>query len=119
MGSVPLKIQFPTLYSFCEDPNVSAAESWEDGEWVIDFRRTLTIDEAGQRAALFDLLNQVHLDESSPDVVECALDKSKCFTTKSPYRFLSYRGVSIARRWDNHQFCFMSQHDAIKFRIDP
>jgi hypothetical protein len=47
VGEVPLKIQFPTLSNFCDDPIVSVAES-NEGEWSIDFRRTLSTAEAGK-----------------------------------------------------------------------
>jgi hypothetical protein len=40
-------------------------------------------------------LNQVFIEETLPDEVECVLDKSKQFSTKSLYRFLSHRGVSM------------------------
>jgi hypothetical protein len=95
LGDVPLKIQFPTLFSFCEDHLVSVADSYDEGEWSIDLRRALTTEEAGQKASLLDLLNQVFIEETLPDEVEWVLDKSKQFSTKSFYRFLSHRGVSI------------------------
>jgi hypothetical protein len=41
LGDVPLKIQFPTLFSFCEYHLVSVADSYDEGEWSIDLRRVL------------------------------------------------------------------------------
>jgi hypothetical protein len=42
------------------------------------------------------MLQGVALDPNSHDEVECALDKSITFTTKSLYRFISHWGVCIA-----------------------
>jgi hypothetical protein len=68
---------------------------YEDG-WDIGLRRALTVSEAEQRNAMLNLLQEVTPDPFSSDEVEWALDKSKNFTTKSLYRFITHRGVCIA-----------------------
>jgi hypothetical protein len=96
MGDTPLKLQFPDPYSFCNDTEALVEDLYDVYGWDIGFRRTLTVREAEQRNLLLDRLQEVVLDPYSSDEVEWALDKSKSFTTKSLYKFISHRGVTLA-----------------------
>jgi hypothetical protein len=96
LGSTPLKIQFPDLYKFCDDPEALVADYFSADGWEIGFRRTLTVGEAEQRNALLEKLQEVVIDPTHKDEVVWVLDKSKNFTTKSLYRFITYRGVGVA-----------------------
>ncbi|KAG2590684.1 hypothetical protein PVAP13_5NG446240, partial [Panicum virgatum] len=46
MGPGPLKIQYPTLFAMCRSPNTMVANCYVNGEWGLDFRRSLTETEA-------------------------------------------------------------------------
>jgi hypothetical protein len=62
------------------------------GEWIVDFRRSLSLDEAEQWVNLVDLIHQVQLNDM-PDKVKWNFEKSGAYTTQSMYRFLLHRGV--------------------------
>ena len=59
------------------------------------FRRSLSQREHERWGELMTSLENVALDQNSRDEVYWALDSSKSFTTKSLYRFVTNRGVSI------------------------
>jgi hypothetical protein len=96
MENTPLKLQFPDRYSFCDNTEALVEDLYDVDGWDIGFRRTLTLREAEQRNLLLDRLQEVVLDPYSSDEVEWALDKSKSFSTKSLYNFISHRGVTLA-----------------------
>jgi len=75
------------------DPYCSVADCWDEEGWEMDFKRTLTTHEYNRWIELNDSLSDI-TPSSDRDLVYWALDKSKCFTTKSLYRFLSDSGVS-------------------------
>jgi len=100
LGDSPLKIQYPTLYSISRDPNAMVADIYYGGEWTIDFRRSLSSTEALEHDHLLSLLQTFHINSSECDEVEWSLDKSKGFSTKSLYTFITHRGVCM-RNSDN------------------
>jgi hypothetical protein len=77
----------------CRDPNVLVADCYSDGAWSIEFRRSLTESEARELDHLLSLLQHVLLDLPTHDDAEWSLDRSRSFTTKSLYRFITHRGV--------------------------
>ena len=93
MGDVPLKIQYEDLYKMVSDPNCFVEKSWEGEEWVMEFIRSLSVQEHNRWLELVDGLHDFSLS-SDIDSVKWALDKSNIFTTKSLYRFLSDSGAS-------------------------
>jgi hypothetical protein len=95
LGSTPLKIQFPDLYKFSDDLGALVADCDSTHGWEVGFRRTLTVNETEQRNALFAILQEVTLDPTGRDEVTWAFEKSKKFTTKSLYRFITHRGVRL------------------------
>jgi hypothetical protein len=95
LGGTPLKIQFPDLYKFSDDPRALVADCGSTDGWEVGFRRTLTVNEMEQRDALFAILQGVTLDSTGRDEVSWAFEKSKNFTTKSLYRFITHRGVRL------------------------
>ena len=70
------------------------ANCYVNGEWRLDFRRSLTETEASDLADLMDTLQPVHLIHRE-DEVDWSLDKSRNFTTKSLHRFITHRGVCV------------------------
>jgi hypothetical protein len=95
LGGTPLKIKFPDLYKFSDDPMALVADCGSTYDWEVGFRRTLTVNEMEQRDALFATLQGVSLDPMGRDEVSWAFEKSKNFTTKSLYRFIIHRGVRL------------------------
>uniref|UniRef100_A0A0A8ZMQ4 Reverse transcriptase zinc-binding domain-containing protein n=1 Tax=Arundo donax TaxID=35708 RepID=A0A0A8ZMQ4_ARUDO len=76
----------------CLDPDILVRDCWEDGEWNIEFRRSLNSSEMAIWEELLGKLQNIRLDESE-DIVFWALDKSLTYTTRSLYRFLSFGGI--------------------------
>ena len=75
-------------------PLARASEYWKDGGWSIDFRRSLTISERASWEELENSLPTSLVDDERDEVV-WALDRTKVFSTKSLYSFLSNRGVCV------------------------
>jgi len=83
LGDSPLKVQYPTLFSMCRDPNAMVADLYSSEDWNIEFRGSLSSNEAMELNNLLSLLHDVHLDTSTNDIIEWALDRSRNFSTKS------------------------------------
>lgn len=81
----------PRLYNICEDPDVIIADCW-DRDWNIGFRRNLGLEEQEEWNLFLSITHGVSLDDQVDKVV-WALEKNKCFTTKSLYRLLTFQGV--------------------------
>ena len=94
IGNTPLRIQFPHLHKMSSFPLARASEYWKDGGWSIDFRRSLTISERASWEELENSLPTSLVDDERDEVV-WALDRTKVFSTKSLYSFLSNRGVCV------------------------
>lgn len=41
IGDTPLGIQFLQLFNMCKFPHSRLAANWEDGDWAVEFRRSL------------------------------------------------------------------------------
>ena len=95
LGQSPLKIQFSDLFRICTDPSAMVADCYADNGWLINFRRSLSLEENVSWVELLSILQNVNLDQEVRDDVTWALDNSKIFTTKSLYRFITHRGVCI------------------------
>lgn len=48
VGEVPLKLVFPTLFDHCRNKMCTVKDCWQNEEWVMDFRRTLSKGETEQ-----------------------------------------------------------------------
>jgi len=79
----------------CRDKEALVADYYKDGDWEIEFRRSLLGSEVECLDILIQSLQHIHVDIEQQDDVEWALDPSKNFTTKSLYRFLTHRGVQV------------------------
>jgi hypothetical protein len=89
---VPLKTSFPELVSMCSEPDACVPSMWISGEETVTFRRSLTPAEVDGFNQLMQSL-QTASPSADDDEFEWLLDKSKSFTTKSLYSFLTHRGV--------------------------
>jgi len=95
IGDSPLRLQYPSLYNMCRDKEALVADYYKDGDWEIEFRRSLLGSESECLDLLIQSLQHIQVDTEQQDDVEWALDTSKSFTTKSLYRFLTHRGVQV------------------------
>lgn len=82
------------LYKFVRDPLCYVADCWDEGSWVMDFRRTLSLQEYNSWLGLLDDLKDSALTDNKADVVVWALERKMIFSTKSLYRFLTDRGAT-------------------------
>jgi hypothetical protein len=98
VGNIPLKLQFSDLYNICDDKEALVMDYWGEEGWEIGSRRSLTVRDVEQRGALLSSISNITLSSTSQDELEWGLDKSKIFTTKSLYRFITNRGVVIAEK---------------------
>jgi hypothetical protein len=75
------------------EPNSYVVDCIDDGQWVVEFRRSLSINEYNRWLDLLGELQAVELN-SNLDSVIWALESNKRFSTKSLYRFLTDCGVA-------------------------
>jgi hypothetical protein len=90
---VPLKIAYEDLFKFARDPDCVVTDCWDGDDWFIEFRRSLSAWEYDRWLELKLQLSDVTLSSNRDNVV-WALDKTKMFTTKSLYCFLTDRGTA-------------------------
>lgn len=90
--NVPLRIAYEDLFKSARNVETVVAEHWVDGEWFIDFRRSLTMREYERWGMLREELSALTLSEGTPDQVTWVLEKKGFFSTKSLYKFLAYGG---------------------------
>jgi hypothetical protein len=88
----PLRIGFPGLYEICDDKDMSVAKCCEDN-WEIGFRRMLNAEAYEDWLCLRGMLNQVVLT-GDDDKICSGLTHSKCFTTSSLYKLMTYGGIA-------------------------
>jgi hypothetical protein len=89
---MPLKTQFPYIYSICSDPNSIVKQMLIEGEWEINLRRTLGQNELVEWMELQERLAPIQLTTEKDSMV-WKLTQSGQFTTKSPYREIVFGGV--------------------------
>ena len=89
---VPLKLKWPHLYEKCLNKSCLVHDCLTDGEWNMKFRRSLNSEELQNWEELLRSLSVIHLNDA--DDKPCwNFEKSKHYSTKSMYRWLSHRGV--------------------------
>ncbi|KAG2644017.1 hypothetical protein PVAP13_2KG399500 [Panicum virgatum] len=91
-GDTPLRITYPRLYDLSNDKTHLVRDLLKDGDWHLNFRRSLSESEMETWEDLMNRLEGVLLN-NEPDKVRWALEKSGMFTTRSMYRWFMHRGV--------------------------
>jgi hypothetical protein len=76
------------------EPNISVADCVDEGQWEIEFRRTLSVGEYNRCLNLLNELQDINLS-SDQNYVFWALESNKIFSTKSLYRFLIIVGLQV------------------------
>lgn len=89
----PLKILYADLYKLTRDPSCFVSECREGDSWYVDFKRSLTSQEYDSWLGLLEDIKDVTLTDNKTDSVHWELDKSRKFSTKSLYRFITDRGT--------------------------
>lgn len=87
-----MKLLFPKLFDYCRDKRCTVSDCWRNEEWVMDFRRSLSLEEADQWEELLDTIKEVEIS-NIPDRVTWALKKLGQYTTRLMYRMLAHMGV--------------------------
>ena len=91
VGDTTLAVAYPTLFSYCADPEISIFELSAQG-WVLDFRRSLSpveLEDWHRLIACFPLLSE------EEDSVVWPLSSSGRFSVKSAYSKLIPGGHSV------------------------
>ncbi|PUZ56970.1 hypothetical protein GQ55_5G390900 [Panicum hallii var. hallii] len=91
-GESPLRITFLRLYDLSNNKLDVGSDFLVNGNWHINLRRPLGLQDLKLWKDLTSLLEGVQLNVAK-DEVSWALEKSGLFTTKSMYRWFSHRGV--------------------------
>ncbi|WVZ86459.1 hypothetical protein U9M48_033230 [Paspalum notatum var. saurae] len=86
-------------------PLKSVASCFEDRDWDIQFWRSLGETDFGSWQEMMNLLQKVQSSEEVEDRVIWELDRSKSFTTKSLYGFITDR-----RTW----LILLKEKDSVK-----
>uniref|UniRef100_A0ACD5VCZ8 Uncharacterized protein n=1 Tax=Avena sativa TaxID=4498 RepID=A0ACD5VCZ8_AVESA len=81
----PFCTQFAALFSHTNRPNISVAESWENGEWSLHLKH-ITSDQAElERITLISFLNECTLDPLTQDKRGWRFNPSVNFSVKNLY----------------------------------
>jgi hypothetical protein len=88
----PPEAILPQTYEMCNDKNSLVGDCYNQGEWVIEFRRTFGLGELAQWEEMLTEMRFVSIQEGHDEIRWC-LEKSGQYTTRSMYRFLIHRGV--------------------------
>jgi hypothetical protein len=91
LGEIPLKVEFWELFEICADPDIVVTKVWRNGEWLISFRRTLDKHLLEEWMKLQTKLSEVELTVGN-DEVFWGLESTGKYTTRSLYRFMTFRG---------------------------
>jgi hypothetical protein len=74
-------------------PHCSVSECWDEEDWDMEFRRSLSVQEYNSWLDLTISLQGCKPEGEANDIVSWALEPRNHFSTKSLYRFLTDRGM--------------------------
>lgn len=83
----PSEISHENLYRMVRNPHCYVSECWEEEEWVMEFKRSLNVQEYNSWMELTEILQGCSPIDQAPDKVLWALESTRQFSTKSLYRF--------------------------------
>lgn len=94
IGSVPLKLEFESLYLICDKPKCLVADCWAGDGWNIKFRRAFGETELKEWDRLMGSLEETRLAEiENEDSFSWVFEQSRVYSTRSMYRNTMFRGV--------------------------
>ena len=91
---IPRACTVPNMFNICTNPDATVENCYENREWDVELRRSLSPREANDWSKLMNILQPIQLT-SRDDEVEWALNKSKTFSTSSLYKMITHRGVCL------------------------
>lgn len=94
--NVPLKIAYEDLFKLVRDLEALVADYWDEGEWLVEFRRALSMQEYERWIELKGELHHTSLIPDQRDAVLWGLENKGLYTTKSLYSFI-LNGGSVNR----------------------
>ena len=94
-GDTTLKVEFWQLFQICSDPEVEVSNVWQNGQWLLNFRRTLDDFLLQECNRLPMLLRRIQLSSGRDEVV-WELEKSGRYTIRYLYRLLSFGGIKCS-----------------------
>ena len=86
IGQNSLMEDFPDLFSVCDNPEASIAETWTNEGWNIIFRRLLNDWEIESVASLLQRLNDFSGLNTSSDTIRWRHDRDGKFSVGRLYR---------------------------------
>ena len=87
---IPRACTVPNMFNICTNPDATVENCYENREWDVELRRSLSPREANDWSNLMNILQPIQLT-SRDDEVEWALNKSKTFSTSSLYKMITHR----------------------------
>lgn len=90
---VPLCVAFNNLFILVSNPNSLVSECFYQGEWVVEFKRTLIPSEYDTWRVLKAILEECSPAPDMDDSVSWALEKKGKYSTKFLYRFITDGGM--------------------------
>lgn len=96
LGETPFKIQFPFIFSISANPKAIVKECFNEGEWYIPLRRSISEKEMLEWEGLLVSLEGLML-EAGRDVMYWKIGKNGKYLAKSLYQELTFRGVKDQR----------------------
>lgn len=94
IGDAPIRVLYPTLYSYCNNKQSTVKECSHGENWTIDFNRSFNAYDWEQWNNLMTDLQEVKLEVSGEgDEIMWGLNKTGVFTTRSLYKFMTHGGV--------------------------
>jgi hypothetical protein len=89
----PLGIQFPALFSHAIRPNISVADCWRNGSWVIPLKHITSERAAQEKEVLLLFLQSCTLRPSEGDERRWRFDKSATFSVRNLYNIVNWGGI--------------------------
>ena len=93
-GDIPIRTQFPDLYQMWSHPWARVADCWDGEDRNIPFRRSLITSEKYCLDRLLLWLRSSPLDIGQDNII-WASDKTRTFSTKSLYSFMTNKVVVL------------------------
>jgi hypothetical protein len=89
----PFINQFPALYSHALRPNISVADCWRDGTWILPLKHITSDRAEREKVALMSFLNTCVLQPSDCDRRGWRIDMNVNFSVRNMYEIMNWGGI--------------------------
>jgi hypothetical protein len=93
LGNKPLSIQYPTLFSHVQNPNITVADVYSENSWELRFHHITSQRTDNELVMLLAALGEVTLNDE-PDERFMRFGPDKKFSMKSCYYALNFGGIT-------------------------